>query len=244
MAVLHYDIFPGKAVAAFSSDSSLDFLKGDPKEPQQFKLSLAQRALLNAEGVGSEVVFPKQVHGDVIWEVIGKDVGQAGIYEADAVVTAVPGVAVAIRTADCLPLLLYVPASAAGAARGGVVAAVHAGWKSTHLDIAAKTVALLKQKYGVAPKDILAAIGPCIRPQSYSVGEEFKSFFPKDVIAQKGCWYFDIAAANKRQLLSAGVPGGNIFDCGLDTFADRAWHSFRRDAEASGRMIHAVRLKG
>lgn len=237
MAVLRYEHFLGKDVSAFTSDGTLDFLKGDPFSPRQFKMTDLQRSFLNTMGLKDGVVFPKQVHGDVIWEVTAEDIVQAGVDEADAVVTAVPGLAVAVRTADCLPLLLYAPARR-------VAAAVHAGWKSTRLDIAAKTVALMKKKYAVDPGDILAVVGPCIRSASYPVGVEFKGFFPEEVAEREGSLYFDIAAANRRQLLGEGVRAQQIFDCGCDTYADRSWHSFRRDGEASGRLIHAIMMKG
>ncbi len=236
MAVLRYEQFFGNGVTAFTSDGSLDFLKGDPSVLPRFGMTALQRALLDTMGVKDAVIFPKQVHGDSVWEVTAENIDQAGVYEADAVVTATPGLAVAVRTADCLPLLLFAPARR-------VVAAVHAGWKSTRLDIAAKVVALMKAKYNVDPADIKAVIGPCIRPASYPVGVEFKDLFPKEVAQRDGCLYFDIAAANRRQLLGEGLGGKNIFDCGCDTYSDKSWHSFRRDGEASGRLIHAIMLR-
>ncbi|MBF0595064.1 MAG: polyphenol oxidase family protein [Candidatus Omnitrophica bacterium] len=236
MANIRYEHFLGVKVVAFSSDGSLDFLKGDPAATG-FKLTGQQRAFLERAGIKGRVIFPKQVHGDVIWEVGPKDADQAGVYEADAVVTTTPGLGVAVRTADCLPLMLFAPGR-------NVVAAVHAGWKSTRLDIAAKTMALLKKKYLVDPATVRAAIGPCIRTQSCAVGPEFREYFPQEVVEGQDGLHFDIAAANRRQLLSEGVRAENIFDCGCDTFTDRAWHSFRRDGEASGRLIHAIMMKG
>jgi YfiH family protein len=237
MAIVRYERSLSEAVVAFSSDAALDFLKGEDSPSGMFQMTPAQRAMVLAAGVKEDMIFPKQVHGDVIWEVSPGDVRRCGVVEADAVVVPVPGVAIAVRTADCLPLLLFAPDRR-------VIAAVHAGWKSTRLDIAAKTVRLLKTRYGVDPAEIRGAIGPCIRPQSYPVGEDFRAIFPAEVQQRRGCLCFDIAAANRRQLVAEGVRGENITDCGIDTFADRQWHSFRRDGEASGRMIHVIMLKG
>ncbi|MEI6437929.1 MAG: peptidoglycan editing factor PgeF [Candidatus Omnitrophota bacterium] len=213
MAVVRYERYLGDVVA-FSADAVLDLLPG-----------------------GCAVIFPKQVHGDVIWDVTAKDNALSGVHEADAIVTAETGLAVAVRTADCLPLLLFSPGKK-------VVAAVHAGWKSTRLDIVAKTVGLLKKKYGADPAGIKVAIGPCIRPRSYQVGAEFKAFFPKEVAELDGRLCFDIAAANRRQLLGQGILPENIFDSGYDTYADKQWHSFRRDGDASGRSVHAIMMRG
>jgi hypothetical protein len=236
MPLLHYENFTGKGVLSFSSDSSLDFLQSAAPAFSAFKLTIAQREALTAGGISGEVIFPKQVHGDVIWEVLPKDVALSGVFEADAVVTTTPELAIAVRTADCLPLLMV-------ASKEHVIAAVHAGWKSTRLEIAMKTVRLLKLKYGVDPSGIKAVIGPCIRPQSYPVGPDFKEFFPAEVKVSAGCLCFDISAANHRQLLSEGVRAANIFDCGEDTYANARWHSFRRDSDASGRLIHVIMLK-
>lgn len=236
MAALNYGHFFGDEVVSFSSDGSLDFLKGEPSLTPPFKLTRPQLEYLERAGVKRRIIFPRQVHGDAILDVTSGDLALTGEAEADAIVTAEEGLAVAVRTADCLPLLLFVPGRR-------VVAAVHAGWKSTRLDIAAKTVALMKKKYNIDPAAIKAVIGPCIRPASYPVGIDFKNFFPQEVAGRDGCFYFDIAAANRRQLLGEGVRPGNIFDCSCDTYADKTWHSFRRDGEVSGRMIHVIMMK-
>jgi YfiH family protein len=235
MTEINYTSFLG--VTAFTSTAELDFLKGDPSFPN-YVLNAAQRDYLKARGIPAEkgVVVPKQVHGDVIWKVTARDIPSAGLVEADAVVTDVRGVPVAIRTADCLPALLYDPVR-------GVIAAVHAGWKSTRLDIAAKTVRLMAAEYGVDPKDIRAAIGPCISRGNCEVGSEFREYFPQDTIETQTGLRFDIVSANRRQLTGVGVLPGHILESGLCSFADAArFHSFRRDADRSGRMISVIMM--
>ena len=214
-------------------------MKGDPVFTP-YVLTLAQREYLKARGIVPEkgLVLPKQVHGDVIWKVTPKNVPQAGIFEADAVVTDSAGLAIGIRTADCLPALLYDPVRK-------VIAAVHAGWRSTKLDIARKTVELLRSDYGVDPKNIRAAIGPCIRRESCAVGPEFREYFPRDTFQTPEGLHFDILSANMRQLTRSGVKRENIFDSGLCSFTDAAsFHSFRRDADKSGRMISVIMMVG
>jgi len=237
MTEINYSKFLG--VPAFTSTSELDFMKADPASTT-YVLTEPQCAYLKARGIVPEkgIIVPKQVHGDVIWKVSAKDIAQAGIFEADAIVTDTVGLAIGIRTADCLPALLYDPVRK-------VIAAVHAGWKSTKLDIARKTVELLRSGYGVDPKNIRAAIGPCIRRESCAVGPEFKEYFPLDTVQTPEGLRFDILSANMRQLTRAGVKRENIFDSGLCSFTDAArFHSFRRDADQSGRMISVMMMVG
>ena len=235
MTEINYSAFLG--VPALTSTVDLDFMKADPAFTP-YVLTNSQREYLKARGLvpSRGFIVPKQVHGDVIWKVTEKDVSRAGIFEADAIVTDVPGLAVGIRTADCLPALLYDPVRK-------VIAAVHAGWRSTKLDIARKTVEFMRSDYGVDPKNIRAAIGPCIRKDSCEVGPEFRQYFPMDTFQTPEGLRFDIFSANMRQLTRAGVKAENIFDSGLCSFKDAArFHSFRRDADASGRMISVLMM--
>jgi polyphenol oxidase len=236
MTDTNYSKFLG--VTAFTSDRSLDFMTGEPGSPF-YVLTAAQKLYLQARGINAEqgIIVPKQVHGDKVWQVTRKDMERSGAFEADAVVTDVIGLPIAIRTADCLPALLYDPVRR-------VIAAVHAGWKSTKLDIAHKTVDVMRASYKVDPTNIRAAIGPCIRRDSCAVGEEFKEYFPLETQETPSGLRFDIFAANLRQLTAAGVLPANIFDSGLCSFKDAArFHSFRRDADHSGRMISVIMMK-
>ena len=227
----------GAGVVAFSTDGRSDFHYGGPACSGSFALTVPQISTLRDNGLASPagVIFPKQVHGDAVWMVSGDEVAERGGREADAVVTARTGVPIAVRTADCLPLLLFAP-------RRRVVAAVHAGWNSTLLGIARRTVGVLRGEYGVDPAALRAVVGPCIRRDSYQVGEEFRRYFPEDVRVMPGGLYLDLPAANIRQLLQAGMAAANIYDSGLDTFSDPGLHSFRRDGERAGRLIHVIML--
>lgn len=235
MNEINYTGFLG--IPALTSTAELDFFKGDPA-CAGFVLTPAQRVYVDARGIaaGRGIIVPRQVHGDVIWKVRRRDIPLSGIYEADAVVTDEPGLPIGIRTADCLPALVFAPGRR-------VVAAVHAGWKSTRLEIARKTVELMVRDYGVDPAELRVAIGPCIRRDSCAVGPEFTEYFPADTMMTPQGLRFDIFSANRRQLTSAGVAPENIFDSGLCTVRETArFHSFRRDAEGSGRMISLVVL--
>ena len=238
MAVLRHDIFLGKDVLAFTSDALMDFYKGDPSNRNDFILTNAQRDWLSCNKVPAphKLIFPKQVHGALVWKVTEKDVIRRGRFEADAVMTNVSGLPIAVRTADCLPLLFYDP-------KCRVIAAVHAGWKSSQLKIVLKTIEMMKADYGVDPVHLRVSLGPCIRWESYEVGAEFKEYFPQDVTLLSGQLHFDIVAANVRQLLDAGVRQENIFDCRQDTFSAPGYHSYRRDGDKAGRMINLIMMK-
>lgn len=93
-----------------------------------------------------------------------------GKLRGDAVMTDRPGTLLAIGTADCLPVLLFDPVRR-------VVAAFHAGWRGTLGRIVERGVGTMRRRYGSAPEDILAAIGPGIGPVSYAVSEELRQNF-------------------------------------------------------------------
>jgi polyphenol oxidase len=232
---LDYGEFFGAGVRAATSDTGFDFHQPDRRNTGSFPLTPSQQAWLLGLGVETpgKVVFPKQVHGDGIWVADENSVRERGTFQADAIVTDRSDLPIAVRTADCGAVLIFSPDKKA-------VAAVHAGWKSTRLSIARKTVDTLQSLYGVDPRGLRVVFGPCIRMSSYQVGEEFRNFFPEDVQEVDGRLFFDLPGANRRQLLSAGVLSENIHDCGLDTVTRKELHSFRRDGERAGRMINVI----
>lgn len=179
----------------------------------------------------------KQVHGDKIIVVNhGYVKDERKIEEADAIVTDQKNIAIAVRTADCIPLFLYEP-------QNNVIGVVHAGWKGTQQNITAKTVALMKKLWDCEPSKILAALGPSIRSCCYEVGEEFETIFPHDIRQKDGKLYLDLVSVNKRQLFQEGVELTNIKEEGGCTCCQNEWHSFRRDKDRSGRMISFLMLK-
>ena len=168
----------------------------------------------------------------------------------DVFVTTLPGVAIGVRTADCVPVLLYDPVKR-------VVAAAHAGWKGTVLHISEKTIELMTAKYRCNAADIRAVLGPSIGPDSFQVGEEvvekFRAAgFPMDDIWQhrgpgdgspmSGGHHIDLFKANRILLEKAGVKAANIQNCNIDTYTDCRLYSARREGAACGRNINAIKL--
>lgn len=143
--------------------------------------SPADAEVLAATIGARRMAMAKQVHGNTV--VVVRDGGlseradggppEGGPYvtpEADAFVSDSADVAVAIRVADCVPLLM------ADRARG-VVAAVHAGWRGTAARAAVSAIDALVREFGTRPADVIAAIGPSIGPCCYEVGSELVDAF-------------------------------------------------------------------
>ena len=164
----------------------------------------------------------KQVHS--CWCVSAE--GRAGLLgEGDALIENQPGSVVAVKTADCIPILLVDE-------RWRAVAAVHAGWRGTAAGIAADAVAAMSRRFGTRAADLHAAIGPGIGKCCYEVGAEVAARF-----GGQGRGHIDLPAANRRQLEEAGVTPERVYASNLCTMCRREeFYSFRRDPEAAGRM--------
>jgi YfiH family protein len=146
--------------------------------------------------------------------------------EADALLESRPGSAVAVKTADCIPILLADP-------RHRAVAAVHAGWRGTVAEIARHAVEAMQQHFGTRPEDLHAAIGPGIGKCCYEVGPEVARQF-----GETGRAHIDLSAANRGQLLAAGLADIQIYSANLCTLCmSDEFHSFRRDQQDAGRMF-------
>jgi hypothetical protein len=179
----------------------------------------------------------KQVHSA---DVVPADGGAGCIGEGDALITDHPGTLVGVRTADCVPVLLV-------DMRRRAVAAVHAGWRGSADQIVRNAIDALHTKYGSAPADVYAAIGPCIRECCYEVGpdvaQKFAAWFP-DLASIASPVRINLARVNRLQLERAGVPSGQIYDSGMCTRCmAEDFHSYRRDGAKSGRMISAIGVR-
>jgi YfiH family protein len=186
------------------------------------------------EAAVPDLVQVKQVHGtDVLRAPLA-----APDRRADALWTSMPGLAVAVRTADCVPILLVDQ-------RGRGVAAVHAGWRGSAAGIASRAVAVLCHGTGAAPAELCAAIGPHIGACCYEIDApvmdaiaETEVFLP----ARPGHAYLNLFELNRRQLVRAGLSADSISSVAGCTSCDMRFESYRRD-RAGGRMLHYVRMK-
>ena len=197
------------------------------------------------------VIQGHQVHGSRVAIVERPGMTREELEGYDAFVNNRPGVAIGVRTADCVPVLLYDPVQR-------VVAAVHAGWKGTVLHISEGALEAMGQEFGSRPAELKAAIGPSIGPDSFQVGEEvaekFKEAgFPMDEIwsfrgpgdgsPMSGGHHIDLWRANRWLLEQLGIPPDSIEVLGIDTFTTSSLFSARREGVACGRIINSIMLK-
>lgn len=194
------------------------------------------------------VALPRQTHSDhIAWQTTaGREP------DTDAVITDVPGLCVAVKTADCIPVLLYDK-------RQKIVAAVHAGWKGTVQYIVSKTIRQMQSR----GEDLTAIIGPGISLDSFEVGDEvydrFKAEgFPMERIGKKyplttplaspegrdrdrsHKWHLDLWEANRWVLQQCGVT--DIHIAGIDTMSSPDFYSARRDTINTGRNLNGIMI--
>jgi YfiH family protein len=171
----------------------------------------------------------------------------AGSADADIVLGDDPAVALAVQTADCVPLLI-------ADSRTGAVASAHAGWRGLALAVPRVTVEAMVSELGSRPADLVAAIGPSIGAERYEVGVDVRlrfegaGFSPAQltrwffIAGRPKHWYFDGWQSARDQLELAGIPADRISVAALCTASDRElFCSYRRDGSAAGRMAAAIR---
>ena len=181
----------------------------------------------------------KQIHSTRV--AVARQPGILG--EGDALISAEPGLYVAIKTADCIPVLLLDPDHRA-------VAAVHAGWRGTAGNIVRSTIDTMVFEFHTNPAALWAAIGPGIRKCCYEVSGEvaaqFAAWLPQHASPGNGTM-LDLTEVNRRQLLEAGLPAEQILGVSGGEWCTRCetetLHSFRRDKESAGRMVSAIRIR-
>jgi len=192
------------------------------------------REIASATFKGSgEVYFLRQVHGRTVAQPPWPEPP-----EADASLSSRAGELLAVETADCLPLLLVDPVRR-------LAAAAHAGWRGSAAGVATATVRSLVE-HGSEPRGLLAALGPRIGPCCYEVGPDVEKAFGEAGAAfflpGKGSRkHLDVAAANRAQLLAAGLRVENIDILDFCTRCrEDLFFSYRRDGASAGRMISVI----
>lgn len=245
---------------------NLGFTDEDDRQAVERNRELFIRELAGNHDGALELVNLRQIHSDVIYRV---DDPAKKLAPGDGMITHTPRVLLAIRTADCLPILIADPKQRA-------VGAFHAGWRGTLARIAEKGVGAMRREFGSDPQNLVAAIGPGIHACCYSVGAEVKDQFESqfdyaaelfrevhdaDAVRQKYPLMFmnqrapgrgetgpelhlDLVEANRKQLLAAGLREENIQASELCT-ACRTDLLFSHRAEhgKTGRMFGAIGIR-
>ncbi len=197
------------------------FLGRDPKSLSTHGLKIEDLRLLT------------QVHGDVFWH-WGAGGVAASKLEGDAWITDQCGVPIAIKTADCVPILLAHPA--------GVIAAIHAGWRGTQLKILNKVLHHLEHQWNLNLQEIKMAVGPAISAKNYEVSEELavlfseKEFGPVVSPGVRGKFLLDLKQANANLALNCGLRPQQIEISEVCTFEQPDRYYSYRYAQKTGRV--------
>lgn len=258
----------GGVTTAYGGKSlNLGFTKHDTRERvEQNRRKLLKNLGAFNKGKPWPLITVRQVHSDLIHVVRSTDPGPL---TGDGLITNVPGIALAVLTADCFPVLLV-------DAKNKVAGAFHAGWRGTLARIAQKGLGIMHREFGTRPPDVRAAIGPGIQECCYEVGEElrekfrsqfayaddlFREFKDSDPVREKYPLLFmnmrapghgdlclklflDLREANRRQLIEAGVPEKHITalrDCTASN--PRRFFSHRAEKGHTGRMMAVVGIR-
>lgn len=219
-----------------------------------------------AEAAGvqnGQLVRLHQVHGaTAIVARPGEPGTRAELPDADIVVSADTGSALAIQTADCVPLLI-------ADRRTGAAAAAHAGWRGQAARVPRAAVEALRREFASRPADLIAAIGPCIGPCCYEVGRDVRQAFadasfsadqlsrwfveaPRPTARNRSMpglpavrrpdhWFFDGQSAVREQLVECGLSLDHVHAADLCTASHQAFCSYRRDGAEAGRIAAAIR---
>ncbi len=251
---------PGGSSTVYSGQS---LNLGWTKEDDPARVTENRRIFVEAAGAPQEspmrLVTARQTHSKIV-KAIGEE-GLSGnletpegkaVIEADGLVTDIPGLLIAVGTADCVPVLLVDPVNRA-------VGAFHAGWRGTVARIVEHGIDLMRQEYGATPQSLVAAVGPSIGACCYAVGEEVRDQFacefaygrdlfttrPSDSGAAPKL-FVDLWEANRRQLLEAGIAAEQIAVIGECTACtrlasrQRKYFSHRAEHGVAGRMLNAI----
>lgn len=250
-----------------AADFNLGFVDSFPRDAVERNRANFIRAVDARRHAEWTLVQMRQIHSDLIHVLRA---APEHPLKGDGLVTGVPGLLLAAKTADCVPVLIADP-------RRRVVGAFHAGWRGTAKRMVEKGVGVMRRDFGSDPADLRAAIGPCIRACCYEVGEEvheafrsqfaygdelFVENFDVDPVRQKYPNLFlnarapghaeisrqihlDLVAANRRQLLHAGVRERNIDVVGECTACHTGiFFSHRKERGNTGRMMAVIGIRG
>ena len=228
---------------------NLSYFSGDaPENVTQNRMKLCDLLQINSR----QLFVPCQTHGtdiavlDEPFLQLDTEQQQAQLYGKDALITDCRQIAIAVTTADCVPIILY-------AADKRVGAAIHAGWRGTCDKIVQRTIDRMIDRYSCNPQLIHAVIAPSISQESFEVGEDvYEAFlqngFDMTAIARKnpgsGKYHIDLWEANRMVLVEAGVPGSQIEVAGICTRQNGSrFFSARAEGINSGRMLTGIVLR-
>jgi YfiH family protein len=250
-----------------AGELNLGFTDADSRE------AVIRNSALLAEAItgdpGTPLISLRQIHSCLARGATQADLEREQPWRGDGQFTAVPGLLIAVQTADCIPVLV-------ADRKQRIVAAFHAGWRGTVKRIVESGVGRMRLEFGSRPQDLIAAIGPGNGPCCYSVGEEvfsefesqfsygrelFHEVYSTDVVRNKYPMLFltqrapghspigpalhlDLIEANRRQLLAAGLkPSAIQIVGGCTSCRSDLFFSHRASQGHAGRMMAVIGIK-
>lgn len=228
-------------MAPFDSLNSSTASGDDPAHVHENLRRLARAAQVEVGALGTV----SQVHGVAIVKASATSGDQVRppLAEADAIWASTPGVAVGVKTADCVPLLIE-------DRRLGFVAAVHAGWRGVIGKIAQVAISTLCEA-GSNPADLRVAVGPCIQRCCFEVDgdlpQRFTAAFGEQVVyrpAGKAKVHLDLPWALSRTLEAAGIAASHVDLKTECTVCDPRFYSHRREKGLTGRHLSFITCVG
>lgn len=227
---------------------TLNFFERNGDTPENIKQNYIRFG--KATGLDfSRAAACRQIHSDYVRRITAEDAGRLLYderpYDADAMLTDVPGVALTVFSADCCTILLYDPTCRC-------VGAIHAGWKGTALGIALKALVAMMSAYGADPLTIRAAIGPSIGPCCFetdrdvpdAIRAELSESADRFIEQRGGKYHVDLKQINRLWLLRGGLDPRHIEvhgDCTM-CHPERYW-SHRLTGSRRGGQIAAIALE-
>lgn len=187
----------------------------------------------------------KQVHGtDAL--IVDRPLSAGDRFDGgwDALVTNQPGIMVAVRTADCVPVLVHDP-------KRRVVAAIHAGWRGAVAGIVPKTLALMRRRFGSDPDSVRLSIGPSAGVCCYEVDEPVLERLRRDCPSwesvlrdhRSGKARLDLKALIRAQACGSGARSEHVTAVNLCTLChEDLFFSYRREGKVVGTMVSAIGL--
>ena len=185
----------------------------------------------------------EQVHGDRCIEQRSSEPSRRE--KADALWTTSESLVLAIRTADCVPVLIT-------SSSQPLAVAIHAGWRGTYQQIVSKSLRQILEVTQIHPDSLVAAIGPCIHSNAFEVDADvagpFETRFGYPVVqptpGKDQRWNVDLVEANRQELAAMGIPADKIEVMDECTFSNHDYWSFRRQRKAAGRQVAWISLTG
>jgi len=191
----------------------------------------------------AHLVIAEQTHSSIVHKCRLSDSGAGiGLHPqipvADGLITDIPGQFLLVRTADCIPVLLYDNEARA-------VCAVHSGREGTRKNIVGKSVKMMIREYGCEPNKLIAYIGAGICEDHYEVSEEIYRGFNESLERMKLCpcqrkhRHLNIRTTIFQQLIAEGIPFRNIENIFACTYENEDYFSYRRD-QTTNRQINVI----